>query len=228
MKRVQPRGLELQHSKAEDVSREGVSRLVVKTSHKVNQKTPYSELRPVYEVFAIETGSVLQSSKGQKKVSRISLNTCPETGQFCLGFSLAQTAGDGCTYYKILNELSSSASTPATVYDTARFMKFDELQVECAGVEEHKYMSSAGLVCNSGMLCGGKSKFFAAYIDMERVALQKIIAKEGGKVEYVSTNDIVTSDLGRACGSRIMILAINWRNRLDGILIILLVTTKVG
>jgi hypothetical protein len=67
------------------------------------------------------------------------------------------------------------------------------------------------------MACGPKAKVSAMYVDMEKVAAVKAAVKKTGEVPFVSTNDVLTSAFGKAAESRIMMFAINWRGRLEGV-----------
>ena len=65
--------------------------------------------------------------------------------------------------------------------------------------------------------CGSKPRCYAFELDDEAVAAAKKKAATEGGVEYVTTNDVVTSGFFTACGARIGMMGFDCRGRLEGV-----------
>mmetsp|Transcript_43790 Transcript_43790/g.51284 ORF Transcript_43790/g.51284 Transcript_43790/m.51284 type:complete len:209 (-) Transcript_43790:76-702(-) len=72
------------------------------------------------------------------------------------------------------------------------------------------------MICS--MICGKKALAKSYFIDMDQINQAKVneakMAERGGGDFFVSTNDIVTSTFGNCTSARILLMAINLRNRL--------------
>jgi hypothetical protein len=87
----------------------------------------------------------------------------------------------------------------------ARKHEFEEALVTAMGAEEHKWVYSGSVMCNvvCGLICGGKPLIESYHVDEARIAAAKEAgAKEDG-VEFVSTNDILTSTWANATSYKV-------------------------
>jgi len=155
----------------------------------------------------------------------VRLALCKRPGaqdEFAVLFSVTHAIVDGHTYYDLYRMLEPGAavrSLPAT-----RVMEFPESMRDMVGREEMAF----GETCDSGCLmccmfgcpcCApGPAKSYAFYVDPERVAefKDRAMSEEGG-VEFVSTNDVLTSGFFRACETRVGFMGFDCRGRMDGI-----------
>mmetsp|Transcript_17350 Transcript_17350/g.35759 ORF Transcript_17350/g.35759 Transcript_17350/m.35759 type:complete len:203 (+) Transcript_17350:790-1398(+) len=62
------------------------------------------------------------------------------------------------------------------------------------------------------MLCGKKPTICNYFFDKAKISVEKTKTKQHG-VEFVSTNDILSSTFGSVTGARIMLLPLNFRGR---------------
>ena len=74
--------------------------------------------------------------------------------------------------------------------------------------------SSLNLMSKS-MVFRGKVKLDARYIDKEKIREWK--EREAGNVDYVTTNDILTSTFSQSVGADILLMAINLRDRVENV-----------
>ena len=86
------------------------------------------------------------------------------------------------------------------------------------GKREAKMSFSMGYMCNMmcAMVCGPKRKPRAYSLNMDKISEAKLKV-DTGKVEYVSTNDIITSELGRVFRPRLLEMALDLRPHVDGL-----------
>lgn len=136
----------------------------------------------------------------------------PESG-FALIFSISHVAADGYTYYKIFNQLFTDKPVEPLV--VKRKQEAANRVVEVVGKKSFKFFHSVPFIINlvSGAVFGKKTKCYAFYIDPEKIKMAKDGVNGNGKngVDYVSTNDIISSSFAKVAGSRICIMAVNLR-----------------
>ncbi len=145
-----------------------------------------------------------------------------EPGKFALIFSFSHVVGDGKTYYDILKMLQPGAAI--TTLKTERVMTFSEATRDVFGRKEMEWSDSTSAQCmyTCAMFpmmvgCSKAPRCVAFHLDQDRVAAAKKAAASEGDVPYVTTNDILTSGFFTACGSRIGIMGLDCRGRMDGI-----------
>lgn len=134
--------------------------------------------------------------------------------------SISHSAVDGNSFYRVLDMLSPA--NPLVALTLPRVMAFPELANEALGKAEQHYTTSAPLIMNmvgsmvKTVACGGV-KCRAYYVDPTRVEAAKGKAKAGGAVEFVSTNDLLTSAFINASKPLVTMTAINLRDKIEGI-----------
>lgn len=138
---------------------------------------------------------------------------CPEDG-FALIFSISHIAADGYTYYQVLNSLfATGAVQPLLV---KRKQEAADKVVEVVGKKAFNFFHSIPFILNllKGFIFGKKVNCYAFYVDPDKIkiARDEIVANPTVGVDFVSTNDILTSSFARAVNARICIMAINLRS----------------
>jgi hypothetical protein len=187
---------------------------------KLSPTTAYTET--CTGMYASKAKIIVGSGKATLgKPEPLTLLTLSEsaTGEFALIFSMSHVIGDGRTYYDIFQMLQPGAAVRAL--SSARVMSFSEEMRDVCGRKELEWADSGTVMCMSmcAMMpcCHKPPKCFAFQLDAEKLAAAKEAgAKEDG-VEYVSTNDILTSAFFSECGSRIGMMGMDCRGRIDGI-----------
>ena len=140
-------------------------------------------------------------------------------GEFALIFSLSHVIADGRTYYEVFQMLQPGAAVRAL--SSTRVTSFSEEMRDICGRKELEWADSGTVMCMSmcAMMpcCHKPPRCFAWNLDEAKLSAAKEEgAKESG-VEYVSTNDILTSAFFTECGSRIGMMGMDLRGRMDGI-----------
>ena len=166
--------------------------------------------------------------KGRQLINKPELVTCitilpdanhPEDG-FALVFSISHTVADGQTYYQILNALSTTGTIQSL--RVQRNQEASEKVVDAVGRREYEYPLSVPILCNilKGMFLTKKAECFAFYVDLDKVKKAKVeITSDSIEgIDYVSTNDILTSSFAKATSARLCMMAINFRNRIKGVI----------
>lgn len=156
-----------------------------------------------------------QQSNKKDLVTRITIaSDSTNDSAFGLIFSMCHMAVDGYTYYSIMNMLSSdgeiSILTPTRNAET-------EVRMKETCKADMDWLTSAGLVCRSicSLVCEPKTKIVTRKVDNAKINAAKALAKEQG-AEFVSTNDILTSNFGNITSARALMMPINHRGYIEG------------
>ncbi len=183
-----------------------------------------SEMR--YEELSKATKSAVLN-KGRKLINKpdpvTRITILPDVNRpddgFALIFSLSHIVADGQTYYQILNSLSVTETIQSL--RTERNLGASEKAVNAVGKKEYNFSFSAPMFFNAfkGMIFGKKAECFAFYVDVDKVKKAKagVTTNSTSRKEFVSTNDILTSSFAKAIRARLCMMAINFRNRIKGI-----------
>ena len=192
----------------------------------IHADMPYSQLA---EKLAQSKGCVVPNGNGLiksgKPICKLTvLSSTQASDSFAVIFSMSHSVGDGHTYYTILNMLSATAEL--IEMDVTRDEKFQEAIPSQIGEKEFEFMMSPPLC----MMCHYMGMMFTAkimpkkvtpqcfFLDKEKLTAAKETAKaENRAASFVSTNDILTSGFGRAVKARMLTMAINFRDRIDGL-----------
>jgi len=178
---------------------------------------PYSKI--VSDLFAAKNTIVKRGSDSLDKDVPVTLLTLSESeaGKFALVFSLSHVVGDGHTYYELFKMLQPGAPTRALVCE--RIQSFSEESRDLIGRAELAAQETVGF----GMLYTFSTMFIkpakcvAFYLDDARIAAAKAEAAKEDGVEFVSTNDILSSNFFNACSTRLGWIGMDLRGRMDGI-----------
>jgi len=187
---------------------------------KLAPSAPYIKIcSDMYQSKKVIVGSGSSITGKDEPVARLTLSESAP-GEFALIFSMSHVVGDGRTYYEIFQMLQPGFSVRELC--STRMMSFSESMRDMCGRKELKWADSlsAQFMYTFSMLpcCGGKApKCYAFHVDAERLAAAKTAGAKDGVVEYVTTNDILTSGFFTECGSRIGMMGMDCRGRVDGI-----------
>ena len=181
----------------------------------------------------------IKNAKGQPtfKVTILPCATNPNT-KFAVMVQMSHVLGDGATYYQLIDMLcsisrvngsdSDSDDNNIIALDPERKSNFQELQIKAMGKEEEGYLTSMGNVLRfmygmvKSKLSAPPIQFRFGVVDPDKIAQlkSKLNETEQGSNDapsYISTNDIITSWFMKATNCPTGVMAINWRNRLQGV-----------
>lgn len=146
-------------------------------------------------------------------------------GGFCIVFSMSHTIGDAHTFYNIMNQLSAQEEVRAL--EPTRQLDFNKKAMTVLGRSEKEsgrgaLMSSIKFSAFGNFMkrtfTGTKThRVFQGFIDGEQIAQLKADAQSRGTVPFVSTNDIITAALCNAAAAHTCIMAMDLRERMDGL-----------
>ncbi|KAJ1482614.1 hypothetical protein T484DRAFT_1803376 [Baffinella frigidus] len=143
--------------------------------------------------------------------------------RFALVVSMNHVIGDGHTFYAVHNMLSKNV--PVVPLNTTRNfaapMAIESAMGHCEDVGESTrqlgfILRFATSILLSKLL-GANRKQGMCFLDDAWVAREKRAAAAGGLVEFVSTNDVVTSTFLRASRADEAWMAVNFRGRIPGV-----------
>ena len=152
---------------------------------------------------------------------------------FAIVYQLSHTAGDGATYYKLMEMLCSEDKDEDDDNETTiaelipeRIKESKNMQIDILGATEENFLTSFGfsLMTMLGLIKNQfKGHIPVEYTFIDPVHVETLKQSSSGKVDssgitvpYVSTNDILTSHILTNSKSVHGMMAINWRNRLKG------------
>lgn len=168
-------------------------------------------------------GSAAEILKGSSCINKpeplVALSVVPDAktskDTFAVIFSVSHVIVDGFNYYQLLSMLSSGSSISAL--SAKRKHEIIQQSKTAMGAKESAFTLSGAVICNviCSMLCGKKPMIESFYIDDAKVKAAKEVAKgtESG-VDFVSTNDILCSTFANATGARVLLMPLNFRDRL--------------
>lgn len=140
-----------------------------------------------------------------------------------LVFTISHVIADGATFYKIQNMLTFAEPIEPLTVERIATTQQQEQQVERMGGEaEYSLLSSIPFVlnCIGGVLkaltIGPKATTRTFLVDTEGMRIAKQEAATLGSVEFVSTNDVLTSWFLQQSGCTHGCMAVNFRGRLAG------------
>mmetsp|Transcript_8627 Transcript_8627/g.9487 ORF Transcript_8627/g.9487 Transcript_8627/m.9487 type:complete len:462 (+) Transcript_8627:162-1547(+) len=147
--------------------------------------------------------------------------------RFALVVQMSHMAGDGATYYKLLDMICSIGEDCIERLEPVRIMRTDEMQnAVMGGKESGELFTSPGVILRlvwgiiAEKLRGRKTYPRFRFLDPAKMqSLKDVSMKEKGMasdVQFVSTNDVITSWFMSRIRCEPGFMAINWRNRLEG------------
>lgn len=176
-------------------------------------KPATDEDEPLFKVAVIP----IEVGKTEDKQTTPLLQTMTLPG-FALVVSMNHTLGDGHTYYKLYRMLS--ADTDVEVLDPVRVTGFEKAKAQVIGEKENAMFTSVGVGLGiMGAYMGAKlthresQNVCIHHVDSAWVSQEKAKAKWEGQVEFVSSNDLITSWFFREMKSDMNIMVANFRSR---------------
>ncbi|MBB6462203.1 hypothetical protein [Flammeovirga kamogawensis] len=135
--------------------------------------------------------------------------------KFAVILSISHVIADGFTYYSILNMFSDDIKIESL--NVNRKLDVSKQIPNYIGKDLYKFTNSISLGINSlkGLVFGKKVQCFAYYVDTQKI--NAIKADLPSNIPFVSTNDILQSSISKAVDARLSMMAINFRNRIEGI-----------
>ena len=180
---------------------------------------PYEELMRGVKSLRLKAGRAVVG-KPEEPLFRVCLLSAEPPQTFVLVVSVHHGISDGCNYYKILNQLAQGS--PIVALNTARHgdyeLRGDNVRA-LFGQRESMIPFGTGnqinlLVCS--FMCS-RTKAYPFRVDNTRLQARKDEVKAAGKVPYVSTNDILISEIGLHFQPDVLAMAVDLRQRFDGL-----------
>ena len=187
------------------------------SAFKLEPTAPYDKIcADMYKSKTVIVGNGYSLAGKDKPLTILTLaESAP--GEFALVFSLSHAVADGKTYYDVFKMLQPGAAVREL--STTRVMSFSETMRDACGRKEMAWVDkpATGIMLTLAMAFNSKAKCVAFDLDAERLAAAKAAGAAEGGVPYVTTNDILTCGFFNACGSRIGMMGMDCRGRLEGI-----------
>ena len=186
---------------------------------KLSDATPYREVEPALRSMLVKTGSACLG-RADEPIFRVAVipDAASPGARWALVVSLSHVVADGHTFYQVHNMLSDNCA--ARVLEPKRNVDVPN-KAETAMCGEGDFLAkprpglllsliSAGLV---GRIMGPKCTVALHLVDNAYVAQRKAEAALEGGAPYVSTNDVVTSEVLVSAGSSLGLMDVNLRGR---------------
>lgn len=180
---------------------------------KIGSEIKYEELFNISKPAIVNKGVKLINKSDPVTKLTIVPDQHSQGKGFALIFSISHVVADGYTYYKIFNQLFTDK--PVEQLEAKRNQEAADRVTEVVGKKSFKFFHSAPFILNlvKGAIFGKKTKCYGFYVEPEKINIAKNQAKENSSsVDYVSTNDILTSSFAKVINSRICIMAVNLRS----------------
>lgn len=177
---------------------------------------PYAEM--MTELYASKKLVVDNGLSLVGKDKPVTLLTLAESapGEFAMVFSISHGIADGRTYYEVLQMLQPGAAVRALTVE--RVMSFPADQKKAFDEKAQSWQESFGAMTlfMGAMMCKKQAKCYAFHLDAAKVAAAKQAGAVG--VDYVSTNDVLTSAFFNTCRARVAWMGFDCRDKgLEGI-----------
>ena len=186
---------------------------------KLSNATPYRDVEPALRSVLVKTGSACLG-RADEPLFRVAVipDAASPGARWALVVSLSHVVADGHTFYQVHNMLSDGRAVRAL--EPKRNVDVPK-KAETAMGGDGGFLAkprpglllsliSAGLV---GGIVGPKCAVALHLVDNAYVARRKAEAGREEGVQYVSTNDVVTSEVLVAAGSGLGLMDVNLRGR---------------
>jgi hypothetical protein len=187
------------------------------------------------DLFSSDETTTLDSNNGKSVSSRFLVTNGPtqplwkltvvsstETNKFAVVMSMSHIIADGATFYNLQNMLFYASPVEALIVQRIQTTQSQQIQA-MGGMAEYAILQSAGFILNcilgvaKGKLVGPVPMSRIYFVNDEEIQKMKLQqAAIDDDVDYVSTNDILTSWFLQNCSCQHGLMAINFRNRLAG------------
>jgi len=148
----------------------------------------------------------------------IALTIAPDSKEpndgFAVILSISHVIIDGFNYYQILNMLNPDSEILSL--SCKRKHSIIEGNKQAMGGQEHAWANSTAVICNvlGNMMCGSKAIVRCYEVSDQKVKREKDNAAAHANGGFVSTNDVITSMFANAVSSDVLLMPVNFRNKL--------------
>jgi len=135
---------------------------------------------------------------------------------FALVLAMSHVYSDAHTFYQLHTMLSSTAPVRSLIVERVYSTSADINAVIPGGLDTLLWMMSPGFLLNVAgpMLLRRKPKLHLFTINQPVIDKRKKEYEANHKPKYISSNDVVTSELFSRTGCDLMLMAVNFRGRL--------------
>ena len=138
-------------------------------------------------------------------------------GGFALIFSMSHVVCNGGTYYQLLNMLSADGEVVAM--NPTRQEALQDKVYEYMGRKEYAFLNGAANMCNAlrKVFFGKNPQAYCFLVDDAKLSEAKAAAKaKPDAPDRISANDVLTSAYGKVCQSSLLIMACDFKGRIEG------------
>lgn len=199
--------------------------LTVYTNIAVSMDTPYAKASALLQRTVVPI-TYLWVWNWDVPFFRVALvQDCQDPRRFALVTSLAHCVGDGCTYYNLHNMLASNA--PLVALNAHRKHEFHDAMVKAQGGTDFfgcYCRPSLGFVVRvvrsvlMALVVGPRTVVKLCWVNPEWVQQQKKRAlqqcEENETPDFLSSNDVLASQLARSTGCDQALMSVNFRGRI--------------
>lgn len=184
----------------------------------ISRDTPIEKLDVKLLPLMIENGP-------QEPLFRLCIIPCRKfpNNMFGLSFQMSHVIGDGVSYYQLLRMFCSIDQKHIIKLNPVRNMGLREQQIKVLGTKEEGLLTSKASTLSFTIgflwakLMSKPVQHRFALVDTSKIEEAKVLAAKEGRVDFVSANDVITSWFFNQTRCKNARMAINWRNRLDGL-----------
>lgn len=176
---------------------------------------PYRQLEKAIAKSSVLVKTGTTCVKKQLPFTKLTLCPNADGSSFAVIFSMSHVVANGNGYYAVQNMLADNSEIFAI--DPVRNEAFFKQGPELVGKKEMASMMSTPAILNSigCMLFGKKPTLHCFLIDEAKLTAAKEQAK--GQAPFISTNDILTSGFGLASCPKMLLMAFDFRGRVEGL-----------
>ena len=194
-------------------------------SLQISPTTPYHDLCKKIAASRAHLPTGFKLLETGAPVTRLTVTPDASGRGFAVIWSMSHVVGDGDTYYKVLALLSDGEEI-VQLEPVRKPHAFAEIPNQI-GRRAHFFQLGLPTFINyfSGLTLQRKPLVNCLYVDEVKLQAAKADALEASKntghfdgpLDFVSTNDVLTSAFGRLMRPRLLIMAMNFRNRIAGL-----------
>jgi hypothetical protein len=179
----------------------------------LNEYSNYTDVLNSCEAYIVEKAFKLYKKKD--RLSKLVILHLDEN-RLLLMFSLSHLIGDGFTFYEIFNMLSNNNEVVSL--NVIRKSEIDRVS-DIIPKENSNFLFNPRMIFWAiGRAFSRKRMLIKSFeLNESYIENMKQKAKDKGIVDFISTNDILSSCYAQLCDSNALIMAINFRDRIPSI-----------
>ena len=190
----------------------------------INEDMAYAEIAKILKNDKTGThiqpgGTLIKKKLPLLKVTLSDTSHVDRGNTFVVVISISHLVGNASTIYAIANMLSHDSEIIAL--SPIRKQELSNKVPDLVGKKSYKSMLGDGPAIRNflgDMCCGAKTFLHCYEVDDEKLAAAKAAAKDNDLgVEFVSTNDVLTSGFGNATKADMLNMAFDIRGRVKGL-----------